>query len=159
MQLFQSKQTFLSLSSKLSFLSTTAPPKRLLWTERSTRIMTYQSASYMPRMFSNVSGTVNITFVEGDEEKKVKAEIGQTVLDVAQENGIEIEGACEGELACSTCHCILEKDLYDQLPKKQEEEDDMLDMAWGLTETSRLGCQVKVEAFFEGAKIIVPQED
>ncbi len=45
------------------------------------------------------------------------------------------KGACGGEMACSTCHCIFPKDIYDKLPAKSDEEQDMLDLAWGLTET------------------------
>ena len=73
--------------------------------------------------------------------------VGQTLLQVAHENGIELEGACEGVCACSTCHSILTQRLYAALPPPSEEEEDMLDMAFGLKPTSRLGCQVKV---FEG---------
>ena len=57
------------------------------------------------------------------------------MLDTAVQHDVDIEGACGGELACSTCHVIVPKDVYDRLPKKKEEEDDMLDLAWGLTPT------------------------
>lgn len=67
-------------------------------------------------------------------------------------------GACGGELACSTCHVVFEPEIFEKLPPKQEEEEDMLDLAWGLTDTSRLGCQIKVTPMLEGAKITVPEE-
>ncbi|CAN0373594.1 unnamed protein product, partial [Phaeothamnion confervicola] len=67
-------------------------------------------------------------------------------------------GACGGDLACSTCHVVLEKEVFDRLPPKVEEEEDMLDLAWGLTDTSRLGCQVKVSKILEGAVVRVPEE-
>ena len=76
-------------------------------------------------------------FIEEANESRIEvdAPIGKTVLDVAIDNNIDIEGACGGELACSTCHVILSQDLFDQLPEKTEEEEDMLDLAWGLTDT------------------------
>ena len=65
-------------------------------------------------------------------------------------------GACGGELACSTCHLVFDQDTYDSLPAKSEEEQDMLDLAFEVTETSRLGCQVRVTEAFEGVKVISP---
>ena len=75
---------------------------------------------------------------------EVMARKGDSLLDVAQYNGIDLEGACESSLACSTCHVILEEELYDSLEEPVEEEEDLLDLAYGLTLTSRLGCQIKV---------------
>ena len=60
--------------------------------------------------------------------------------------------------ACSTCHIILEKDVYDKLPKPDDDEEDMLDLAIGLTETSRLGCQVKIAEYMDGKTIRLPKE-
>jgi ferredoxin len=68
-------------------------------------------------------------------ERPVDAKIGMHLLDVAHANNIDLEGACGGELACSTCHLIFEKEVYDKLPKKLDDEDDMLDMALALTDT------------------------
>ncbi|EER08417.1 2Fe-2S ferredoxin, putative [Perkinsus marinus ATCC 50983] len=86
--------------------------------------------------------SVNITFVDPDGSKKVaKAPIGWSLLDVAHLNDVELEGACEGQMACSTCHCILSQDLFDSLPEPTDEEEDLLDLAPGLEDTSRLGCQ------------------
>ncbi len=81
--------------------------------------------------------TVKITFFESKKGDKitVDAEVGKSVLDAALKHQIDIEGACGGEMACSTCHVILSKKLYDSLPKKSEEEQDMLDLAWGLQPT------------------------
>lgn len=78
-------------------------------------------------------------------ESLTAAAIGDSLLEVAHQHGIELEGACEGVCACSTCHVILEKGVYDALPEPTEEEEDMLDRAFGLTATSRLGCQVKLQ--------------
>lgn len=81
---------------------------------------------------------------------------GESLLDVAHNNGIELEGACESSLACSTCHVILESKIYDSLPEPVEEEEDLLDLAYGLTHTSRLGCQVKVTRAMENMTVKLP---
>ena len=79
---------------------------------------------------------VKITYIEADgAEKVVDAQVGMNLMDLAHENNIELEGACGGELACSTCHLIFEQSVYDTLPEKEEEEDDMLDLAFEVTET------------------------
>ena len=65
-------------------------------------------------------------------------------------------GACDGSLACSTCHLVLEQDVYDAPPPPDEEEEDMLDLAMDLTDTSRLGCQIKVTKELEGMRATVP---
>lgn len=101
---------------------------------------------------------IEIIFIEHDERKAVKGKLGDNLLNVAKQNKIDLEGACGGELSCSTCHVVLEEEIYNRIPPKKEEEEDMLDLAWGLTETSRLGCQVKLEKFMEGTVIIVPEE-
>lgn len=87
------------------------------------------------RSFSTTT-TVPITYVEADgTEKTVDAEIGHTLLEVAHDHHVELEGACGGELACSTCHLVFPKHIYDTLPDKEDEEDDMLDLAFEVTET------------------------
>ena len=75
---------------------------------------------------------------------EVLAREGETLLEVAHNNGIDLEGACEASLACSTCHVILDEGIYDSLDEPCEEEEDLLDLAYGLTHTSRLGCQIFV---------------
>lgn len=99
---------------------------------------------------------MSFVFVEDGEEVPVTAEEGKTLLEVAHDNEVELEGACDGSLACSTCHLILEQNVFDSLPAPEEEELDMLDLAFGLTDTSRLGCQIKVTKGLEGAKFTVP---
>lgn len=80
-----------------------------------------------------------ITFVNADgSEKEVDAPNGLSVLEIAHKNGIDLEGACEGSLACSTCHVIVDEDWFDKLEEPTEEEEDMLDLAFGLQQTSRL---------------------
>ena len=88
----------------------------------------------------------------------MQAEIGDHFLDIAHDNDIELEGACGGELACSTCHVILEQEYFDKLEEMDEEEEDMLDLALGLTDTSRLACQVCASAELDGMRLLVPEE-
>lgn len=85
----------------------------------------------------NFLSTVSITFFEESSGDRiaVDAKIGASVLEAAVSRDVDIEGACGGELACSTCHVILSKQLYDTLPPKSEEEQDMLDLAWGIKPT------------------------
>ena len=97
-----------------------------------------------------------MTFIEDGEEVQVDAEIGKSLLEVAHANEIDLEGACDGSLACSTCHLILDQEVYDALPAPDEEEEDMLDLAMDLTDTSRLGCQIKVTKDLEGMVARVP---
>ena len=98
-----------------------------------------------------------ITFVEPDgNEKVVDAQNGLSLLEVAHNNGISLEGACEGSLACSTCHVIVETSFFENFPEPSEEEEDMLDLAWGLTHTSRLGCQIIINDSLDGMKVKVP---
>jgi ferredoxin len=85
------------------------------------------------------------------------AAAGTSLLRVAHQYGIELEGACEGVCACSTCHVILPENVYKTLPDASEDEEDMLDQAFGLTPTSRLGCQVVLDPSLEGMTIVVPK--
>lgn len=73
----------------------------------------------------------------------LEAQSGESVLDVALKNGINIEHACEKSCACTTCHLII-REGFDSLEESDELEDDMLDKAWGLEPESRLGCQARV---------------
>lgn len=82
---------------------------------------------------------------------------GQDLMRLAHENDVELEGACDGACACSTCHLIFEKSYYDLMPEPSEEENDMLDLAFGLTETSRLGCQVKLSHKLDGLRAQLPK--
>jgi len=83
---------------------------------------------------------LSFTYLKSKERISVLAREGESLLDVAHNNGIDLEGACESSLACSTCHVILEPAIYDSLGEPCEEEEDLLDLAYGLTHTSRLGC-------------------
>ena len=82
--------------------------------------------------------------------------IGISILEAAHSNDIDLEGACESSLACSTCHVILEDDIYDKLTEPNDDEYDMLDLAFGLTETSRLGCQIMTDKSMNNMLITLP---
>ncbi len=103
----------------------------------------------MPRM----------TFVERDgARREVEAAAGLSLLEIAQRNDIDIEGACEGSLACSTCHVIVDADDYARLPHASADEIDMLDLAIGLTPTSRLDCQITMTEALDGLTVTLPAE-
>ncbi|WP_253307985.1 MULTISPECIES: ferredoxin family 2Fe-2S iron-sulfur cluster binding protein [unclassified Rickettsia] len=89
-------------------------------------------------------------------EKIVEAPLGLSILEIAHQNGIDLEGACEGSLACATCHVILDEEFYHKLKKPSEAEEDMLDLAFGLTDTSRLGCQIIITEELDGIKVRLP---
>ncbi len=98
-----------------------------------------------------------ITFVKPNNERlEIEAPEGLSVLEVAHMNDIDLEGACEGSLACSTCHVVVEQEWYDLLPEATEDEEDMLDLAFGLTHTSRLGCQIILTPELDGIVVSLP---
>jgi len=98
-----------------------------------------------------------ITFkLQNGEAKTFDAPLGLSVLEVAHKNAVSLEGACEGSLACSTCHVIVDPAFYDMLTVATEGEEDMLDLAFGLTHTSRLGCQIKMTDALDGLIVSVP---
>ena len=99
---------------------------------------------------------IKIIFIENDKEIAVDASIGLSLLEVAHENNIDLEGACEGSLACATCHVILEEKIYNILEQPTEAEEDMLDLAFGLTHTSRIGCQIILTKELDGMRVRVP---
>lgn len=103
---------------------------------------------------------VSITFVRaGGERIKAKGKVGDTILDIVVNNEIDLDGygACEGTLTCSTCHLIFPKEVYDSLPDKPTDEElDMLDLAYDLTNTSRLGCQIVMTKELDGIEVKVP---
>ena len=98
-----------------------------------------------------------MTFIERDGTRhEVDAPAGLSVLEIAHKHGVDIEGACEGSLACSTCHVIVDPDWYAKLAKATEDEEDMLDLAFGLTATSRLGCQIVMTPALDGLRVKLP---
>eukprot|EP00899_Mesostigma_viride_P004727 jgi/Mesvir1/14255/Mv09691-RA.1 len=101
---------------------------------------------------------ITVTFIDKNgEETTVKAPVGTNMLEVAHQNDVELEGACEGSLACSTCHVIVEDPkFYEKLPEPSDDENDMLDLAFGLTEQSRLGCQIVATPELDGIRLQLP---
>lgn len=98
-----------------------------------------------------------ITFIDPDGSRHdVDAPVGLSVLEVAHKHGINLEGACEGSLACSTCHVIVDAEWFAKLDAAGEEEEDMLDLAFALTHTSRLGCQIRITDDLDGMVVTLP---
>ncbi|UWI83230.1 ferredoxin family 2Fe-2S iron-sulfur cluster binding protein [Wolbachia endosymbiont of Howardula sp.] len=105
---------------------------------------------------------ISITFILPDGSKESYEAIeGETILELAHRSNRDLlEGACEGALACSTCHIIIDPMSYNNieiLNPLSDEENDMLDLAFGLTETSRLGCQIKITKEINNLHIIIPK--
>ena len=100
-----------------------------------------------------------MVFIEPDgTRREVEAPPGLSVLEIAQRNDIDIEGACEGSLACSTCHVIVDPAWFGRLDEPSEDEEDMLDLAFGLKPTSRLGCQIVITQELDGLTVTLPDE-
>jgi len=100
-----------------------------------------------------------MVFIEGNgTRKEVEAPLGLSVLEIAHRNDIDIEGACDGCLACSTCHVIIDDTWFDRLEEASEDEEDMLDLAFGLTAKSRLGCQIVMTDELDGLTVKLPTE-
>ena len=85
-------------------------------------------------------------------------ETGISLLEVGQGAGMPLEGTCEGQMACSTCHVIVDADWFDRLPEASEEEEDMLDLAYGVQRTSRLSCQIDLTEELDGLTVAIPSD-
>lgn len=102
---------------------------------------------------------IKVTFINADGDvQNVEAEAGQGLLEVAQAAGQPLEGTCEGQMACSTCHVIIDKEWFDKLPRAVEDEEDMLDLASGARRTSRLSCQIILAEELDGIVVHIPAE-
>ncbi|MCF8706465.1 2Fe-2S iron-sulfur cluster-binding protein [Rhizorhapis sp. SPR117] len=101
-----------------------------------------------------------VTFISanGESQAFVDAQPGQCLLDVAQANGQPLEGTCEGQMACSTCHVIVDAADFAKLPPASESEEDMLDLAAGATRTSRLSCQIMLDETLDSLTVRIPAE-
>jgi 2Fe-2S ferredoxin len=98
-----------------------------------------------------------MTFIERDgKPREVDAPLGLSVLEIAHRHGVDVEGACEGSLACSTCHVVVDRAWFGKLAKPTEDEEDMLDLAFDLQETSRLGCQIIMTEALDGLVVRLP---
>ena len=99
----------------------------------------------------------HITFIEPNGVRhKIDAPAGRTLLDIAQDANIDIEGACGGSLACATCHMIIDQAYFDRLPSIEPDEASMLELAAGLQKTSRLGCQLRMTEALDGLRVRLP---
>ncbi|XP_043965825.1 adrenodoxin-like [Gambusia affinis] len=136
--------------------------------EYSRRSSAVSRGAWQPSERSFTTGTqplrsdskVTVHFINRDGEKiTVKASPGDSLLDVVINEDLDFDGfgACEGTLACSTCHLIFDEEMYKKLGPVTDEEMDMLDLAYGLTDTSRLGCQICLTKSLEGMVARVPE--
>ena len=91
-------------------------------------------------------------------EHVVTVETGVTVMEAGRDAGLGIEGTCGGCLSCATCHVVLDNEWFLKVGKPDEDETDMLDLAFGLTETSRLGCQIEMSDALNGLRVMIPEE-
>lgn len=98
-----------------------------------------------------------ITFIEKNGNAlEVEAPLGMSIMEISHKHGIDIEGACGGSLACATCHVIVRPDWYEKLAEKKDDEEDMLDLAFDLKKTSRLGCQILMTDELDGITVALP---
>jgi 2Fe-2S ferredoxin len=106
-----------------------------------------------------MTSLVSVTFVQSNGEAvTVESEAGLSLLEVARQHHIDLEGACEGSLACSTCHVVVDPSWYPKLSVPTDDENDMLDLAFHVTNTSRLGCQVVLSPELNGLVVTIPGE-
>ena len=103
---------------------------------------------------------IRATFIHADGKGRTEAEgeADRSLLDVGQAAGMPLEGTCEGQMACSTCHVIIGKEWFDKLPKASDDEEDMLDLATGARRTSRLSCQIMLAEDLNGMVVHIPSE-
>ncbi|WP_295527511.1 2Fe-2S iron-sulfur cluster-binding protein [Novosphingobium sp. Chol11] len=102
---------------------------------------------------------VKVTFVTAQDQRiAAEAAAGTRLLEVGQNAGLPLEGTCEGQMACSTCHVIVAPDWFALLPEASEDEEDMLDLAAVVTRTSRLACQITLTEALDGLEVRVPSE-
>jgi len=101
---------------------------------------------------------VRFVSADGEHVSEVEGKGGDRLLDLAQANGQPLEGTCEGQMACSTCHVIVTPEDFDKLPRASADEDDLLDLAASVTRTSRLSCQIWLEESWGSLTVRIPAE-
>ncbi|MCD1623829.1 2Fe-2S iron-sulfur cluster-binding protein [Citromicrobium bathyomarinum] len=102
---------------------------------------------------------MKVTFIKSDGSRvEAEAQAGDVLLRVAQAAGMPLEGTCEGQMACSTCHVLVAKEWFAQLPEASEDEEDMLDLAYGVRPTSRLSCQIELTDALDGMEVTIPAD-
>ncbi|MEW9854040.1 2Fe-2S iron-sulfur cluster-binding protein [Novosphingobium sp. M1R2S20] len=111
----------------------------------------------MPQRRRRESDELKVRFVTSDGSVvPAEAESGTSLLELAQAAGMPLEGTCEGQMACSTCHVIVAPEWFEKLPPASADEEDMLDLAAGVTRTSRLSCQIELAEGMEGLEVRIP---
>lgn len=102
---------------------------------------------------------VRVTFISANGERvEAEGQPGQRLLELAQAADQPLEGTCEGQMACSTCHVIVAQDWFGKLPRASEDEEDMLDLAASVSRTSRLACQIELTDELDGLEVRIPGE-
>ncbi|MBH5323058.1 2Fe-2S iron-sulfur cluster-binding protein [Aurantiacibacter sediminis] len=102
---------------------------------------------------------MKVTFITRDGDKvEASASAGDRLLEVGQAAGMPLEGTCEGQMACSTCHVIVTREWFGKLPEAVEEEEDMLDLASDVQATSRLSCQIVLTDDLDGLTVQIPDD-
>jgi ferredoxin len=102
---------------------------------------------------------IRVAFVSAaGDRREALATPGDRLLEIAQTADQPLEGTCEGQMACSTCHVIVDPDWFPRLPKAHSDEEDMLDLAAGATRTSRLACQIILDDSLDGLTVRIPGE-
>jgi ferredoxin len=99
---------------------------------------------------------VRFISADGERVEEVMAVAGERLLDVAQAAGQPLEGTCEGQMACSTCHVLIAPEDFAKLPRAGEEEEDMLDLAAHVTRHSRLSCQIRLTEALATLTVRIP---
>ena len=95
---------------------------------------------------------------DGDSVREIEGKTGDRLLELGQANGQPLEGTCEGQMACSTCHVIVDPQDFDKLPPASADEDDLLDLAAHVTRTSRLSCQIWLDEAWGSLTVRIPAE-
>ena len=102
---------------------------------------------------------MHVIFIDAKGERvRIEASEGERLLEVAQAAGMPLEGTCEGQMACSTCHVIVAPEWFERLPPAVDDEEDMLDLAAQVTRTSRLSCQIVLTPELDGLEVRIPVE-
>ena len=100
-----------------------------------------------------------VTFITQDgKEHELDAEEGVTLMEIGRDANLGIEGTCGGSLSCATCHVVVDPEWYEKTGEHDSDEEDMLDLAFGLEPTSRLGCQIRLDDSLNGLKVTIPED-
>jgi ferredoxin, 2Fe-2S len=100
-----------------------------------------------------------VVFIEANgNRREIHASSGKTLMEIGRDAGLDIEGACDGAMACSTCHVIVDESWAGKIPPKTDDEQDMLDLALGVGKHSRLGCQIKLTDALDGLVVSLPKQ-